>query len=250
MTYARIFAFAAVLVAMLPRVALASVPAIDAAHRITVGDERLRVTTTFYNHLPTDTWTFATPLPPGTRVLTRGATLSLDPRDQSIVGLTLAEPEYPQTIELELPWTADDSLLELPLPLEPGWQRVEIEGDHRLIPNEGLALPLHTTGYYAPGDLHELQRLRIDAGMDRRHPAGATYLPGAAIIEAGGIPARLESGAARRLGLGVVAGGVFVAGLLVFVVVFRRSAAEVEVEEAEAYLESELRTLADVAEPP
>jgi hypothetical protein len=226
------------------RVALASSSGIDAAHQVVVDDGQLRVTTRWYGHLPLDAWEFAAPLPPGTRLLGRSATLTLDPDDQSVVGIHFDEPPaYPLVIELEIPWAADDSIVALPLPPEPGWQRIEVEGNYRLILDASAALPLHATGYYGPGDLHVGERLRIDGHLDRRHPAGAAYLPGAVVSEAGGVPGRLESGAGRRLGLGVAAGGVFVSGLLVLTVVFRRSAAAVEVEDAEAYLESELRGL-------
>ena len=238
---------ATIAVAMLPSgSALASSSPVDAAHQVIVGDGQLRVTSRWYGHLAQHNWAFATPLPPGTRTLNRGATLTVDPDDQRVIGIDFDEPPaYPLVLELEIPWAAGDSILALPLPPEPGWQRVEIEGDYRLIPDANAAVLLHSTGYYAPEDLHVAERLRIDRGLDRRHPAGAAYLPGAVMREAGGVPGRLESGAARKLGFGVVAGAAFMSGLLVLTVVFRRSAAKVRVEEAEAYLDSELRALAD-----
>lgn len=241
----RLLSIAAVFaVALVSRVALAST--IDAAHQVVVDDGQLRVTTSWYGHLPREAWAFAAPLPPGTRALDRGATLTLDPSDGSVVGISFAEPPaYPLVIELEIPWAEGDSILALPLPPEPGWQRVEVEGNYRLIPDASAGVPLHTSGYYGPGDLRVRDRLRIDRRLDNRHPAGAAYLPGDLVSEAGGVPGRLESGAARRLGLGVAAGGAFVSGLLVLTVVFRRSARAVEVEEAEAYLDSELRALED-----
>ena len=231
--------------AMLAPVALASSSPIDAAHQIVVDGEQLRVTSRWYGHVPSDAWEFAAPLPAGTRVLNRGATLTRDPDDQRVLGIHFDDaPAYPLVLELEIPWAEDESMLPLPLPPEPGWQRVEVEDGYRLIPD--AAVLLHSTGYYAPDDLHVGERLRIDRGLDGRHPAGAAYLPGALVSEAGGVPARLESGAARRLGFGVFAGGVFVSGLLVLGVVLRRATAKVEVEDAEAYLDAELRALTDL----
>jgi hypothetical protein len=239
--------FAVAMVCLNSGVALAST--VDAAHQIVVDGEQLRVTSRWYGHLPRDAWEFAAPLPPGTRMLGRGATLTLDPDDQSVVGIDFDEPPaYPLVLELEIPWAEGDSIISLPLPPEPGWQRIEVEGNYRLIPDASAAVPLHTTGYYAPGDLHVGDRLRIDRGLDGRHPAGAAYLPGAVVSEAGGVPGQLESGAARRLGLGVAAGGAFVSGLLVLTVVFRRSAAAVEVEDAQAYLDAELDALDNSSE--
>lgn len=231
--------------------ALASSDPVDAAHQVVVEDGQLRVTSRWFGHLPRDTWTFAAPLPAGTRTLNRGATLAVDPDDQRVLGIDFDErPAYPLVLELEIPHRASDSILALPLPPEPGWQRVEIAGDYRLIPDEDAGVLLHSTGYYAPEHLHVPKRLRIDRGLDHRHPAGAAYLPGAVVREAGGVPGRLESGAARKLGLGVVAGAAFVSGLLVLAVIFRRSAAKVRVEEAEAYLDAELRRLDNDASEP
>jgi hypothetical protein len=230
-----------------PCVALASTSTIDATHQLAVLEGgKLRVTTQWYGHLPQDGWTFAAPLPLGTRALDDGATLILDPNERGFVGIHFDEaPAYPLVIELEIPWAADDSIVALPLPPDPGWQRVEIEGNYRLIPDASTAVLLHATGYYAPGDLHVADRLRIDQQLDGRHPAGAAYLPGQLVSEAGGVPGRIESGAGRRLFLALAAGGVFVSGLVVLTVIFRRSAAAVQVEEAQAYLDAELRTLMD-----
>jgi hypothetical protein len=256
MKRSRLFSFTAIFaVAMVcPGIALASTSPIDAAHQLTVVDDgKLRVTTRWYGHLPRDGWAFAAPLPLGTRALDDGATLVLDPDDHSIVGIQFDEPPaYPLVIELEIPWAADDPIVALPLPPEPGWQRVEIEGNYRLIPDVSAAVPLHATGYYAPGDLHVAERIRIDQRLDGRHPAGAAYLPGTLVSETGGIPGRLESGAARRLFLALTAGGMFMSGLVVLTVMFRRSTAAVEVEDAVAYLDAELQTLmdSDSSKPP
>ncbi len=246
-TWLRLGSFAAVFTAVLVwpgSQALAS--SVDAAHEIAVEGEQLRVTSRWYGHLPKDDWEFAAPLPPGTRVINRGATLTLDPETRGIIGIAFAEsPGYPLVLELEIPWSQGDPTIVLPLPPEPGWQRVEVEGNYRLIPDANSGLPLHTSGYYGPGDLHVHERLRIDNHLDHRHPGGAVYLPGSLVSEVGGVPARLESGARRKLGLGIVAGGAFVSGLLVLTVVFRRSGTAVEVEDAEAYLDSEFRNLDD-----
>lgn len=235
-----------VAIAMLAPIVHASGPAVDVAHQVVVDGDQLRVTSKWYGHMPQDTWTFAASLPPGTHMIGRGGTLTLDPEDQRVVGIHFDEPPaYPLILELEIPWAEGDPIMALPLPPEPGWQRVEVEGNYRLIPDVSAAVPLHTTGYYGPGDLHVGARLRIDRRMDGRHPGGAAYLPGPVVSEAGGIPAKLESGAARKLGLGVAAGGVFICGLLVLTVVFRRSAAAVEVEDAQAYLDAEFCAVAD-----
>lgn len=240
-----------VTVFMSSRAALAS---IDAVHQVVVvEDGHLRVKSRWYGHVAQDAWEFAAPLPPGTRALDRGVTLTLDGDDQRVVGISFAErPQYPLVLELEIPWAAGDPILALPLPPDPGWQRVEVEGDHRLILDASTGLPMHTAGYYGPGDMRVRDRVRVDRRLDGRHPAGAAYLPGAVVSKAGGIPGRLESGATRRLGLGIAAGGAFVSGLLVLTVVFRRSVSAVEVEEAEAYLDAELRALtsSDSSETP
>jgi hypothetical protein len=241
------FAASCALALLYPCVALASTSTIDATHQLSVLEGgKLRVTTQWYGHLPQDGWTFAAPLPLGTRALDDGATLILDPHERGFVGIQFDEPPaYPLVIELEIPWAADDPIVALPLPPEPGWQRIEIEGIYRLIPDASTTVLLHATGYYAPSDLHVADRLRIDQRLDGRHPAGAAYLPGELVSEAGGISGRLESGAGRRLFLALTAGGVFVSGLVVLTMVFRRSAAAVQVEEAQAYLDAELRTLID-----
>ena len=224
--------------------ALASSPGIDATHQVVIEDGQLRVTTRWYAVVSSDASELAAPLPAGTRALGRGVTLTRDPEDQRVVGIAWDATQFPRTIELAIPWAEGDSILALPLPPKPGWQRVEVEGNYRLIPDASVAL-LHSSGYYAPGDLHVVDRLRIDRGLDRRHPAGAAYLPGAELVEAGGVPARLESGAARKLGLGLAVGGVFLSGLVVLSVVVRRSSAAVEVEDAQAYLDAELDALDD-----
>lgn len=242
----------AALVCLSPRVALAQGGQVDGSHQIFVEGDHLRVTTRWYGHMPEQAWIFAYPLPAGTRFVTRGATPILDPDDdddQRVVGVSFEQPPpYPLILELEIPrprGEKDNALIPLALPSDAGWQRIEVEGQHRLIPELGPALPMHSAGYYAPGQLHVPERLRIDRGLDSRHPAGAAYIPGTTLIEAGGLPARLESGAARKLGLGFAAGGVFFSGLLVLAAVFRRQASVVEAEQAQAYLDEEFRTLAD-----
>lgn len=227
-----------------PGVALAQASQTEASHQVLVEGEHLRVTSRWYGQQPGLAWVFATPLPPGTRVLGRGVAATLDPDDQTIIGVAFDEqPSYPLVLELETPRSEGDQVIPLPLPPDPGWQRIEVGGNYRLVPDLGAAVPIHTTGYYAPGDLHVPDRLRIDRRLDGRYPAGAAYIPGAMLIEAGGVPGQLESGATRKLGLGLAAGGVFFTGLFVLVVVFRRQASVVEVEQAQAYLDEEFRAL-------
>jgi hypothetical protein len=234
------------LVCLSPRVALAERGQVDGSHQIVVDGDHLRVTTRWYAHLPEQASIFAYPLPAGTRFVTRSVAPILDPDDQTIVGISFAQPPpYPLILELELPRSEHEAPIPLALPSDAGWQRIEVEGQHRLIPDLGPALPMHTAGYYAPGQVHVPERLRIDRGLDGRHPAGAAYIPGATLIEAGGLPARLESGAARKLGLGIAAGAAFFSGLLVLAVVLRRQASVVEAERAQAYLDEEFRILED-----
>jgi hypothetical protein len=247
-----VIVFAALAAALLARPASAAAP-VDAAHWIRVEDEHLRVTSRWYGYDPVTERRFATPLPPGTRFVGRGVTALLDADGEAVVGVGFDEaPGFPLELELELPAAADAELVPLPLPLDAGWQRIEVEGEHRLVPDPSAGAPMHTSGYFAPGDFHVRDRLRVDRGMDGRHPGGAAYLPGEALIEAGGVPARLESGLARRRGLGIAAGAVFVSGLIVLVVVVRRQAGAVAAEDAEAFLAREFDTIADApprAEP-
>ena len=228
-----------------PWTARAEAAQIDAAHELSVeGEGELRVRTRWYELGFPDSVAFAVPLPPGSRVLSSGATPILGPEDQALVGLRFdPDPGYPLVFEVQLPWTAGEPI-PLPLPVEAGWQRVEVEGEDRLVLELGAAVPMHSAGYYAPGRVHINQRLSIDRHLDRRHPAGAAYIPGEMLIEAGGVSGRIESGAAHRFGLGLFAGAVFFSGLLVFVGMVRRQGGVVAAEEAEAYLAQELRELA------
>ena len=233
-----------------PRLAHAS--PIDATHEIAVADDHLRVTTHWYGQIFGEEWRFAAPLPIGTRLVSHDLTPILADDGLHIVGVAVppGQTPYPLVVELELPHHEGDELIPLPVPVDAGWQRVAVEGEYRLIPTLGPALPMHTAGYYAPGELHAGKRLRVDQNLDGRHPAGAAYLPGSVLIEAGGLPAQLESGAARKSGLGFAAGAVFFSGLVVLGLILRRQSGIVEVEDAQSYLDEEFRNLAtETAEP-
>ena len=213
---------------------------IDAAHTLSVSDARLHVTSRWYLVTSERDWTFAVPLPAAAEVHGHGVAPIVDPDDARIVGVSFTAPQsYPIVLELELPIDGGDQPIPIALPPDAGWQRVEIEGDARLVPSVGAALPMHTSGYYAPGDVGVARRLRIDRDLDGRHPAGAAYLPGAMILEAGGVPGRLESGARRKRGLGVAAGVAFVSGIFVLGVVFRRQEAAIVAEQAQAICDDE-----------
>lgn len=232
------------LLGLSPRLAQAAGD-VDATHEIAVTDDHLELTTRWYGHISGDEWRFAAPLPAGTRLLSRDLTPIYAEDGGQIVGVAVppGQTPYPLVLELQLPHHEGDALIPLPLPLDAGWQRVTVEGEYRLIPDLGPTLPMHTAGYYGPGDLHAGRRLRVDRRLDGRHPAGAAYLPGSMVLQAGGLPAQLESGAARKSGLGIAAGAVFFSGLLVLGLILRRQSDIIEVEEAQSYLDEEFRNL-------
>lgn len=232
-----------------PGGAAASVIARPAYHRVSVDGDRLRVSTTWRVPEGGTHHQFARPLPAGAEL--GPGVAPIVGRDGRVVGLTVEEEHRDLlAFEVSVPWVDGSELVPLAIPRGPGWQRVEVDGDFRLFPNTTPPTPLHGTGYYAPDEIHLADRIRIDRRLDGRHPVGALYLPGSVLAEAGGVPGQLESGAGRRAGLGLAAGGAFFAGILALTVVFRRHGSVVEAEQAEAYLDQEFRALSETTDRP